>query len=95
MNMPIVLLVMIPLFILMFKDVESLSFAMKVFLYAIPFSHPIIASKALIFDNYFIVFMGMAYMVVFAIALMVIAIKLFNTDKILTAKFSVKMFKRK
>jgi len=34
-------------------------------------------------------------MVVFAIALMVIAIKLFNTDKILTAKFSVKMFKRK
>jgi len=58
MNMPIVLLVMIPLFILMFKDVESLSFAMKVFLYAIPFSHPIIASKALIFDNYFIVFMG-------------------------------------
>jgi len=95
MNMPIVLLVMIPLFILMFKDVESLSFAMKVFLYAIPFSHPIIASKALIFDNYFIVFMGMTYMVVFAIALMVIAIKLFNTDKILTAKFSVKMFKRK
>ena len=94
MNMPIVLLVMIPFFVLMFKDLESLSFPMKAFLYAIPFSHPIIASKALIFDNYFIVFGGMIYMIVFAAASMLIAIKLFNTDKILTAKFSVKMFKR-
>lgn len=95
MNMPIVLLVMIPFFILMFKDIESLSFLMKVFLYAIPFSHPIIASKALMFGNYSTVFIGMAYMVIFAIGLMIIAIKLFNTDKILTAKFSVKMFRRK
>ena len=94
MNMPIILMVMIPFFILMFKDIESLSLPMKIFLYAIPFSHPIIASKALIFDNYFIVFGGMIYMIIFAVVLMSIAIKLFNTDKILTAKFSIKIFRR-
>jgi len=36
----------------------------------------------------------MIYMIIFAVVLMSIAIKLFNTDKILTAKFSIKIFRR-
>jgi ABC-2 type transport system permease protein len=95
MNMPIVLLVMIPYFLLMFKDIEMFSLSMKIFLYAIPFSHPIIASKALIFQNYSLVFGGIIYMIVFAIATMYLAVRLFNTDKILTAKFSLKRLSRK
>ena len=95
MNMPIVLLVMIPYFLLMFQDIEMFSLSMKIFLYAIPFSHPIIASKALIFQNYSLVFGGIIYMIVFAIATMYLAVRLFNTDKILTAKFSLKRLSRK
>jgi len=94
MNMPIILLVMIPYFILAFKDIESLSWPMKIFLHAIPFAHPIIASRALIFDNYFAVFGGIIYMIIFATAIMYLAVRLFNTDKVLTAKFSIKIFKR-
>ncbi len=95
MNMPIVLLAMIPYVLLMFQDVEMLSLPMKIFLYAIPFAHPIIASKALIFQNYPIVLGGIAYMIIFAAVTMYVAIWLFNTDRVLTAKFSLKKLKIK
>jgi len=94
MNMPIVLLAMIPYFLLMFQDAEMLSMPMKIFLYAIPFAHPIIASKALIFQNYPIVLGGIAYMIVFAAVTMYVVVWLFNTDRVLTAKFSLKKLKK-
>jgi len=95
MNMPIVLLAMIPYFLLMFQDIEMLSLPMKIFLYAIPFAHPIIASKALIFQNYPIVLGGIVYMIVFAAVTMYIVVWLFNTDRVLTAKFSLKKLRIK
>jgi len=95
MNMPIVLLAMIPYFLLMFQDAEMLSLPMKIFLYAIPFAHPIIASKALIFHNYPIVLGGIAYMIIFAAVTMYVAVWLFNTDRVLTAKFSLKKLRIK
>jgi len=94
-NFPIILLVMIPYFLLMFQDVETLSLPIKIFLYVIPFSHPIIASKALVFHNYSIVFGGIVYMIIFTITTMYILVRLFNTDKVLTARFSLKRLKRK
>lgn len=90
MNMPLVILVMIPFFLLMFKDISTLSLPLKILVYAIPFSHPIIASRALIFQNYFPVIGGMIYMAIFAGVAMFITIRIFNTDKVLTAKFSFK-----
>lgn len=95
MNFPITLLVMIPYFLLMFQDIEALSFPMKILLYIIPFSHPLIASKVLIFHNYSIVIGGIIYMAIFAIAMLYLAVHLFNTDKVLTAKFSFKGLRRK
>ena len=95
MNMPIVLLVMFPYFLLMFQDIETISLPLKILLYAIPFSHPIIASKALVFHNYPIVIGGIIYMIIFAVSTMYIAARLFNTDKVLTARFSLKRLKRK
>lgn len=94
MNMPIILLVMFPYLLLMFQDIETISLPLKIFLYAIPFSHPIIASKALVFHNYPIVIGGIIYMIVFAIITMYIAVRLFNTDKVLTARFSFKKQKK-
>ena len=95
MNMPIVLLVMFPFFVLMFKDIESLPLALKVILYLIPFSHPTIAAKALIFHNYLPVIGGMIYMAIFAAVTMYICVRIFNTDKILTARFSLRKLKSK
>ena len=94
MNMPIVLLVMFPFFVLMFKDLENLPLVLKVILYLIPFSHPTIAAKALIFHDYLPVIGGMAYMALFAAVAMYICVRIFNTDKILTARFSFRKRKR-
>jgi ABC-2 type transport system permease protein len=95
MNFLIILLVMIPYLLLMFQDIETISMPVKILLYAIPFSHPFIASKALIFHNYPIVIGGIVYMAVFAVAMLYLAVWLFNTDKVLTAKLSLKRAKRK
>ena len=95
MNMPIVLLVMFPFFVLMFKDIESLPLALKVILYLIPFSHPTIAAKTLIFHNYLPVIGGMIYMASFAVAVIYVCVRIFNTDKVLTARFSFKRLRKR
>jgi len=96
MQFPIILLIMIPYFILMFQDLGTMSIGLKIFLYLNPFSHPFIASKVLIFDNYSIVIAGIVYLAVFAAFMMYLSVKLFNTDKVLTAKSpfrKLKLFK--
>jgi len=95
MNMPIVLLVMFPFFVLMFKDIESLPLALKVILYLIPFSHPTIAAKTLIFHNYLPVIGGMIYMASFAVAVIYVCVRIFSTDKVLTARFSFKRLRKR
>lgn len=94
MAMPIVLLVIFPFLVLLFKDLQNLPLALKVILYLIPFSHPTIAAKALIFHDYLPVIGGMAYMALFAAVAMYICVRIFNTDKILTARFSFRKRKR-
>jgi len=94
MGMPIVLLAMFPFFVLMFKDMGSLPLALKVILFLIPFSHPTIAVKALIFHNYLPVIGGMIYMAAFAAGLIYLAVRIFSTDRILTAHLSLRRLKR-
>lgn len=86
--MVIVLLAVFPFFVLMTKDIASFPLALRVILYLIPFSHPTITAEALIFGNYLPVIAGMAYMALFAAVAMYICVRIFSTDKILTARFS-------
>jgi ABC-2 type transport system permease protein len=62
--------------------------------YAIPYSHPIIASKAVIMNDYTTVIFGIIYVAAFTIVIMYIASRLFATEKILTAKLKFKGLKR-
>mgnify|MGYP001077294336 CR=1 FL=1 len=93
MIMPLMFMVMIPFFLLMFMDADTLPLALKILLYAIPFSHPIIASRALLFNNYLPVIGGIVYMAGFALVTLWLTVRIFNTDKVLTAKLSMKKFK--
>jgi len=90
MIMPIVLLAMIPSMLLMFQDIGEMSFAMKIILYIIPFSHPILASRTLLFGQYQTAIFGILYLLVVLGVIVFFLLKIFNTDKILTAKFSFK-----
>ena len=52
MILPLVFLIMIPYFISMFSDINSLSLPIKILIMLIPFSHPFIASQNIILGNY-------------------------------------------
>jgi ABC-2 type transport system permease protein len=81
---PVVMLAMIPMFLTLFADFDTLPIAGKILVFAIPFSHPMMASRALIFGDYTLVLGGIAYSAIFAIVTIIIVVWVFNTDRILT-----------
>jgi ABC-2 type transport system permease protein len=84
--MPVVLIVMIPYFISLFADLNSLSLPVKILVMAIPFSHPFLAVQNLYLQNYGAILAGIGYEVVVFAVLVLIAARIFSSDKILTMK---------
>jgi ABC-2 type transport system permease protein len=79
-------LIFIPSLALIYLDVNALPIAIKAVLFAIPYSHPVIAAKAVITGDYGVVVFGIVYVAIFTIVIMYLASRLFATEKILTAK---------
>jgi len=96
-NLPIVLLAIVPMFLTIMKDFDTLPLLLKIIVFAIPFSHPMMAMRSLMFDNYLLVLSGIVYVVIFSAAMMWIIVKIFSTERVLTAKLSLKIpkFKRR
>ena len=86
MIMPVIFLVMIPYFISLFADMNSLSLPIKIVILAIPFTHPFLVSQNLYLGNWGMIAFGLGYMFVIFVVLTVIAARIFSTDKILTMK---------
>jgi ABC-2 type transport system permease protein len=76
----------IPALALMYLDINSLPFGLRAVFYAIPFSQPIIASKAITMGDYLTAGLGIIYVTAFTLVIMYVASRLFATEKILTAK---------
>ena len=74
------------MFIIMFKDFDTLPLALKGVLFAIPFSHPMMAMRALMFDDYLLVIGGIAYVAIFAAVTIAIVVWIFKTDRLLTGR---------
>jgi len=87
--------VFIPLLALIYLDINTLPFALRLVFYAIPFSHPAIASKAVIMGDHSTAIYGIIYVFAFTVVVMYAASRLFATEKILTAKPKFKGLKRK
>ena len=87
---PVAMLAMIPMFITMFADFDTLPLALKGLLFAIPFSHPMMASRALIFNDYVLVIGGIIYVLIFAIVTISIVVWVFKTDRLLTGSTKAK-----
>jgi len=79
-------LIFIPSLALIYLDVNRLPLALQAVFYAIPFSQPVIASKAVIAGDYLTAVLGIIYVTAFTIVVLYIASRLFATEKILTAK---------
>jgi ABC-2 type transport system permease protein len=81
---PITALAMISMFTTIFKDLDTLPIVLRIIAFAIPFSHPMMAMRALMVDNYWLVISGIAYTAIFTVVMVVIAVRIFNSDRLLT-----------
>jgi ABC-2 type transport system permease protein len=88
--MPITILTMIPMFILMMKDFNTLPPAGQAVVFAIPFSHPMMAFRALMFNDYLLVISGILYSTLFAVVMIAVASWIFRTDRLLTGRIGKK-----
>ena len=88
-------LIFIPSLLLMYLDVNSLPFALRIFVYAIPYCHPLIAAKAVTMGDYLTAVWGIVYVTAFTFVIMYAASRLFATEKILTAKLRFKWLRRR
>lgn len=85
---PLMIMVTIPYFLTLFLDVNSMSTGLKILVYAIPFSHVFIAAPNLFLHNYPIVWYGILYQALWFLIFILIAVKIFSTEKILIMKLS-------
>ena len=81
---PITAVALISAFIVMFKDFDTIPIVLKILVFAIPFSHPMMAMRALMLDNYALVIGGIAYTAVFTVIMVAVAVRIFNSDRLLT-----------
>lgn len=87
---PLIILVFIPFFLTMFKSFYTLPLTIKAVLFAIPFSHPMMAINFLMFDNYLIVIAGIAYMAIFIGVILSIVSYIFRSDTLITGRFEIR-----
>lgn len=85
---PILFLIMIPYLMSMFIDMGTASAGVKLLMNVIPFSHTFTASQNLFLQNYNPVIFGIIYQAVWVIVLIIVAAKIFKSDKILTMKIN-------
>jgi ABC-2 type transport system permease protein len=85
-------IIFIPSLALIYLDFNTLPIILKAILYSIPYSHPVIASKVVVLEDYTTILLGIIYVAAFTIVIMYIASRFFATEKILTAKLR---FRRK
>ncbi len=85
-TMPITFLAMVPFFVMMLKDFNTLPAFAQVGLFLIPFSHPMMAMNNLMFDDYGLVLAGIAYEALFAGLAMGLAVWMFKKDMLITGR---------
>ncbi|MDY0087466.1 MAG: ABC transporter permease [Coriobacteriia bacterium] len=91
---PLMVMLMVPYFLTLFVDVSQLSTPLRVFVYAIPFSHAFLAAPNLFLGNTQAVLWGIAYLMVWCVALIIVAGRIFSTDRILTMKLDLRRKRR-
>lgn len=75
-----------PVFVLMFTDIETLPAVFKYLLMALPFSHPILAFRAMLMGQYSSIYPSIIYLTILATTMLYITARFFSTEKVLTAK---------
>lgn len=88
-------LIFIPSFLLIYVDISTLPTWLQAVVFAIPYSQPVLASKAVTLGNYGTAVLGIIYVTALTIVILYIASRLFATEKILTAKLRFRGLRRR
>ena len=83
-TIPISFLAVIPFFVVMFADFKSLPALVQAVLFIIPFTHPMIAMDNLMMGHMGLIFSGMAYQALFTLATIMVTVRLYKSDILLT-----------
>ena len=87
---PVMLLVLIPYFLTMFVDLSTAQPLIKWIVNIIPFSHPFQASSYIFMKDYAPVILGILYQLVVFGVMLLIAAKIYSSDRIFITKHSTK-----
>ncbi len=92
---PLMVLILIPYFLTIFLDLNSLSPALRYFIYAIPFTHIFLAAPNILLANYAPLIYGAIYLAILFVVFVYIATKIFSSDYVLTMKIGFPWKKKK
>ena len=87
---PVVMMAIFSMLITMFTDFDTLPLALKGIVFAIPFSHPMMAMRALMFNDYTLVISGIIYVSIFTAIIIALVVWIFKTDKLLTGSMRLR-----
>lgn len=85
-SVPLVFIVLIPYFISLFADINTMSLPAKILVLAIPFSHPFFAMQNIMFGHMNMVWLGIVYNFLFVVVMLWWTTRIFATDRVLTMK---------
>jgi len=83
-TLPISVLAMIPMFVTMFTDFNTLPTVFQTVLFAIPFTHPMMVMNNLMLGNSLMVWAGLGYLALFSLLTIYITVRIYNSDILLT-----------
>ncbi|HIE24269.1 MAG TPA: ABC transporter permease [Candidatus Korarchaeota archaeon] len=84
------ILIFIPAFMLMFADVKTLPSAARYALMAVPFTHLTLAAQNITWGYYRMYAVNLLYIIAWSACLILIANRIFSSEKILTARLKFK-----
>ncbi|HRY76848.1 MAG TPA: ABC transporter permease [Candidatus Paceibacterota bacterium] len=87
---PLMVLILFPYLLITFTDFGALTPAVRWLIYAIPFSHPFLAVEKLMIQDYAFIGGGIIYQLLIFLFFVILAAKIFSSDKILTLKLNFK-----
>lgn len=91
MTMPITILAMIPMIVTMLFGWDALPGMLQAILFAIPFSHPMMATNNLMFGGTALVLGGIVYMIVFSAVMIAITVRIYKSDILITGLGTTKL----
>lgn len=85
---PLMILILLPYFLVLFLDINTIPQIFKYIIYAIPFSHPFLAAQNVILGSFTPIIYGIIYQFIVFLIFVIIGTKIFSSEKILTLKLN-------